>query len=458
MRFHVGISKRISIKKLIQFIAFLFVACLTFLGIYDKAHAWTSIPYNNFIGKETESVDLQGNPITSSCTGLISGSPNSNQGNFCLWRSHYANGKYRLGVGSNNSSFVPHKKGMFYVAQSQGAIDSNLSDVISDTSLKVKFSNSNYCPNNESDDLKSTNFKFYVELNPYNNDFSVFNLSSDINDNIGVSMSAYDTSDSNNIRVYTNSCTIGDYLGYSYPVYCNNIFTGSVDYSISYFTINFINKSPFNNRYLSSTDNYSVVYNPILTYNTNGTSSGYDFTLQYECSEEPPVFEPVCNPGECDDDPAGLNDIYNVIKNDYSTEIPGIDTSLTLLKLPTTFTDILMLPFDVVQTVINNSDSCSTYDIDFSSIIHKWGDPRDDYILHLPCMRSVLSSKLGNWYIIADMLICFFVFYNISMHVINLISAITSGEDLFSYFFKPSNSVNNGRIKYVDSNTGEVIN
>ena len=48
MRFHIGFSKRISIKKLIELIGFIFIMLLTFFGIYDTTYALTQVPNGSF--------------------------------------------------------------------------------------------------------------------------------------------------------------------------------------------------------------------------------------------------------------------------------------------------------------------------------------------------------------------------------------------------------------------------
>lgn len=454
MRFHIGFSKRISIKKLIEIIGFLFIACLTFFGIYDTTHAWERIGYSNFIGMAHEYFDYDTNqPGGTQCSGLTTQNAFEYEQNKCLWYSNYSTNKYI--ISASKYIYPNNYYNFFNVATSRGYLTTYNDDKVYSDIYKFTFSSNTIstCPN-DSTDLKSVNFKFRLDFSNYGNDFEFFNLSNFESDLLGVSMTAYDDTDPTNIIPYTNACTMDHHYAGIYQVYCNNIYYGNSNKPISKYSINIVNKSPFNDRYSNSTEEKFVNYHILLTYSGSG-SSDYDYTLQYECNNEPPVFEPICEGTECiDDDPGGLGDIYNLIKGVYDTNLPGIDTNLTLLHLPKTFTDILLLPFDVVQAFVNNSYQCSPYELDFTSILSKWGNPSDTYVVRLPCMREVLSSKLGAIYTLVDALICFFLFYDISMHVINLISALTSGEDLFTYFFKPSK----GSVKYVDSQTGEVIN
>lgn len=466
MRFHVGFSKKISLKTLVFLLGSLFVGLLAFFGLIDNAYAetWTPINYNQFTGKRVDYLDTSSQPQTSTCTGLLSSYPTSNNSGYCLWRDYYGTNKYRIGIGSYNSSFTPKMYGMLYIAQSNGYILSNRSNSIYTQNVDIYFNNTStpYC-NNTSTDLKSINFKFYVDFDNWTSNYDFFNMSSNVNDLIGVSMSAYDDTTDSNIRIYTNACTIGNYLGRSYEVTCNNIFGGNANYNISYYSINFINKSPFNDRYSASNEEKSVIFNPQLTYNTNGSSGGYKNTLEYSCSDDDPIFDPICEEGECDDDPTGLNDIYDKIKGELENENYPLGIN-EYLSMPSSISDLATLPLVFLEKVFQNGDNqCSNYELDFTSIANNWlghGYNTNSYKIKLPCMRNILSTYFGSLYDIADILLSCLVFYSIAKHIFVFMDLITEGEDLYSYYFTSGDDDDKiGGHKanaYVNHKTGEV--
>lgn len=419
MRFHIGFSKRISIKKLIEIIGFLFVACLTFFGIYENAHAET-LPYTNF--EEYEYTDIGLNGVMTRNGNLIK----NNQSSYGYSISTPA---YSWGNINNYGYFL-------------NGVTDNFEYPFATDVLKFSLKNNSYCSNN-----KSISFKFYVNVSDYGSTANANTLfgNYELINRFNVSINAYNKTTK---KVFTTYCTkqIVNNESYNIFVSCDNAFKGDLTRKIDFYVIVFENALPLDDRIVTNSNEVGYMNTQIRLARYSSYVSPYNQTMQFYCSDDEPVYSE-------DSDPGGLTSIYDSIKDDYSTNLPGIDTDLTFLRLPTTFTDLLLLPFEVTQAVVNNSNQCTPYDIDLSSIIHRWGNSNQDYHLTLPCMREVLSNKLGNWYTIADMLICFFVFYEISMHVINLISAITSGEDLFSYFFRPSNS----KVKYVDSSTGEVV-
>lgn len=432
MRFHIGFSKRISLKKIIEFLGFLFLVFVMATSC-NKVLAWDSIPYDNFYEITTNNLDRNNNFEPYSFDISLNGINNN------TW--------YGL---NQNVNGLPTAYDSYFVS---GLSDFSSAIYFSTSSREYKFTNTfgtDYQPscNTLDSSTKSIDFRFTL----YNHIFvdNANNILPSYNQNttstlFNVFIYAYDNTKD---LVFSTPCTIdttswyNSYVVLENNVMCTNVFSGNNKYTIDNYSIVVINAIPFNDRYNSDSNVIPLAFEQYINNNA------YNFS--YQCNNDAPIVD---GGFPSDDDPAGLGDIYDVIRDNYDTSLPGIDTS-SFVNMPSQFSDLLLLPFDVVKAIINNSTgTCQPYEIDFSSLFTKWApNHTGGYILRLPCMRTTLSNLLGNWYVVIDMLICFYLFYSISMYIINLLDSLTSFEDLFNYFYSPPS-----KHFHIDKKTGEVI-
>lgn len=151
-----------------------------------------------------------------------------------------------------------------------------------------------------------------------------------------------------------------------------------------------------------------------------------------------------------------IDNLNDSITEEYDGSAGGHSFVMPEINYPSTIQGMFNLPLDLLRTIVNNSDTCTPYSIDFSSITSRWGG--FNYTLTLPCLRAKLQDLLGFVYTLADYLLAFYLFYNMAMYVLQLIDALTSGADLFSYLYHgTSNNGDNSGYGHYNRTTGEVI-
>lgn len=454
MRFHIGFSKFIKPKKLIEWLGLIFVGLLAFIGIYNhEVLAWTDLNSNYMYSfTSVDEYDRQNN-YNLVTTDLYTCKNTANTSN------------YRYMPSKTENNLTGCLGDYFYLATTEGTNHRYLLDKFV-VNIDAVYSVSTNCSTAD-DSKQSVDLKFFIQhivTDAQRTSYaSLFLLDPDYpqfyKNTLGFRISAITEVNNEEVALTTNCNMIpGSYLnnGYSYTnrdyaIECNNVFSGSADYPLKRLEMEVMNIIPFNNRYNSTTESGQLGSNSFLFIQGKNTSTRQQYPTQYQCNSEPPVINGGGWPSE---DPNGLNDIWVDMQDNFDTSIPGIDTSSFIVALPTTFTDLLTMPLDIVNAVVQGSTgTCSNYNIDMSSIVHKWGNPNDSYVLSIPCMRNVLSSKLGTIFTLIDSLLAFYVFYNITMIMIQLINAILSGQDLFEFYFQPTHR----KTALVDSATGEVV-
>ena len=445
MRFYFGFSKRLKIKTIIEILGFLFVGALAFLGLVPHAFAST-------VGIGDGATTITADTYTY-YTNFPGDSTQVNTSSFYINKNvqtYYT--RLSLCTGSNcfNGNFAPTYQ---YLGVTRG---SGLTSIFSHARFKYTPSSSQ-CPN-DTTDLKSINYRFeigYPDNYWFNQSYSYFNLTdnwaTDLNGfkykGLNVRMIAHATYNEEDYY-FSTTCSNSNYIadgGNNFGgvlVTCNNVFNGNSTYPVDYYFIEIGNGVPFDNIYSSSNDNKYLISSITIAV-PNSNSYQNRATFDYECSD----LEPVINESLPSSDTTNpLNDIYINMLDDFDPNIYGIDTELMFLNLPTTLTDLVTMPVDLINVIVQNTTSsttCSPYSLDFSSIVKKWGNPNGSYSVQLPCMRVVLGEKLGVVYTMVDSLLAFYVFYNMVMLFVRLINAIMSGEDLYTYFFRDSNDKNN---------------
>ena len=91
-----------------------------------------------------------------------------------------------------------------------------------------------------------------------------------------------------------------------------------------------------------------------------------------------------------------VEDLNDNIMEEYDGSAGGHEFGLPEFNYPSTIQGLFNLPIDLLRTIVNNADTCTPYQIDFSSITRRWGG--FDYVLTLPCLRAKLQSLLGTVY------------------------------------------------------------
>lgn len=453
MRFHIGLSKHVKIKTIITFLGALFLLILATLGL-DRVNAdttWTNINISSgfFHSPYTEALTYSSdfNDIVTPTATLE-------------WRTGYGKGVRFYNNSLDNVYYMPFamSKGFATTYSRYWSTDFLFNEA------SLKFNNSNYCQNSTTD-LKSINFQFPLSFDTnMKNDMSFFNQSS-IADMFKVRIVSQSTTNNETI-LFPTYCTfeslepnVDPIYQYRYLVTCNNVFQGNSNYSVSNFTIQIINSIPFNDRYSDSTENKGIVaYISIGNFDYT-MSNLVNYQLRYSCSDDPPVLD---NGSGGEDDPNGLNDIYDKIRGELDEE--NFPTGMiNYLEMPDSISDLASLPLVFLQKVFENGDNqCVNYELDFSSLA-QWLNGSynsSDYKFKLPCMRSVLSTYFGSLYNLADVLLACLVFYSIAKHIFVFVDLLTEGEDLYSYYFTGGDDDSNiGGHKanaYVNHKTGEV--
>lgn len=119
-----------------------------------------------------------------------------------------------------------------------------------------------------------------------------------------------------------------------------------------------------------------------------------------------------------------LND--NITNEDYDTP----DFSDLEMADDTPISDLVLMPINYMNKMINAfSNQCMTYDIDFGIL-------GTDYVLHFPCIRVEDWVGSSAWHII-DMLVCFFMIYEIGMLAVKIFNDFTSLRDTYDSLYTP---------------------
>lgn len=460
MRLYMGVSKKIKAKTLLKWVATIFFLVLTTLCL-QKVNAET-IP----IGDGATTISYGGTDVYDM----------NNSSQVVTYSNSYMNKNttndyyVRLSVCTSNCGSDSFNAQYMYLGTSQGAI--NYNDSFRYVLYATKFfytPTSTLCPN-DSNDLKSLNFRFMIDSPSYG-DWYYSKARFGLDDNYNTTLEGFKykglnvrtlshvTKDSTEY-LFSTSCIIteSNYTGGTQfkgnLVTCNNVFSGNSEYVVDYYIFEIGNGMPFSNIYTSSTNGIDV----LSTYVTLGVPKSTSYQsyaiFDYECTDNEPVInEPLPEQGVTN----VLGDIWSVINNGLGQSLQGLNNDDIFLNYPTRFEDILLMPLSILNALTEVSeDSCTPYEINLSGISQSLGHG-NSYTLTLPCMRSLLSQKLGTLYTLIDVLLCAIVFYNVFMNAIQLIEAITSGEDLYTYFFQRTNQVNNTGYGHYNKQTGEVV-
>ena len=411
MRFHIGISKRVKLKTIISFLGALFLLILATLGI-DRVNAesFTFDSNDGFSGVYTYA-------MTTSIDNDIVVSP--------------ASAYYRQAIITNNIrkdvlSFTPYGTSFtstysfgYFWNKNTYNYQGNAMRIFK--SLNLRFQNDDFC---DVSSYKSNDISLSLLLGTDYDFSTMMSLNSFTFDDIAdVNIAAID---SNNDWFSTdctyNSTTQLNSQNYLVSYSCPNVYIGSSNHQIITYSVDIFNK-------LSQSD--TLQYNSNVYWLLTDMSVNFSDT-SYTCSSSNP---------QIDFSTGGLpssNDIEDALakaKENYNANINGIDTSKINHNFGVQFTDLLKLPLKFINVVVQNQNTCTPYELDFSSLVNLGNNSNNTYVLTLPCMRNVLSSKLGNVYTIADILLTAIIFYNVAMSLILMVEAITSGVDLYTYFF-----------------------
>lgn len=119
-----------------------------------------------------------------------------------------------------------------------------------------------------------------------------------------------------------------------------------------------------------------------------------------------------------------LND--NITNEEYDTpDFSGLE-----MADDTPISDLVLMPINYMNKMINAfSNQCMTYNIDFGIL-------GTDYVLHFPCIRVEDWVGSSAWHII-DMLVCFFMIYEIGMLAVTIFNDFTSLRDTYDSLYTP---------------------
>lgn len=308
------------------------------------------------------------------------------------------------------------------------------------------YSNENYCDVN---DYKSNELYVYLSYG-FDSYFTSFMNNNNFTPGDIWEMK-FNAIDSNGDYYVTYCSYIGEQIinsGTSEAIYnCPYTFIGNSNITVDRYSIDVFNKLSQDGDYiLSGTYNYLLTNLSIdlinTTYQCSSNEPTIDFTTGDLSDPETEIDWPKLNTG-----------LENGLTNPYS----GFDFTPMEVELPQNVQELLSLPLFVVDSIIRNSTTCTPYEIDFSPIVKKWGDLNGSYVLTLPCMRNYLSNLLStpsfNLYYLIDVLLAAIVFYNLALYVIQFIDAITSGVDMYTWYFTRSDKRDGHKINHA---TGEV--
>lgn len=412
MRFHIGFSKRIKLKTLIEIISFIFIGILAFLGI-DKVNADT---LNHF--------DLTNASLSSQYGYVMTNSLNNQidviEQPLYYRTSYYGNISYQTLDLKNDSTSTQDLLGYSYVDRVYNG-SGNAMKVFKE--VYFNFSNENFC---DKSSYKSNDIYIDVIFDTGNYNKAFLNGN---NFTLGdIWEMKFNSIDSNN-DYYVTNCSYVTYRNGPNSsnsiatYYCPNTFIGNSQKTITTYSIDLFNK-------LSQDGGYSGSYNSWILFYTNLKLDMSDST--YQCSSNDPVIDFTTS-----ETVPSKPDIDNAIKEareNYVPNLPGINTDLFDIEYPSNIQELLSLPLYILDNVVERSYTCEPYELDLSSLTilgHNYSETK----ISFPCMRNKLSSLLGTLYSLIDVLMASIVFYNIAMAIIQLIEAITDGVDLWSFYF-----------------------
>lgn len=431
MRFHIGFSKFIRPTKLLKWLGIIFIGLLALLGI-DKVHADTLPLYftNNATSGYYETVNKVTNNIVT-YDNVVLDKRTKSYGNYSktvvALNSQQSspgliNGYLYNSMSSNGNVQFEHFQYGYY------NVDNNVSCSSSDKSVDFIVSYGQQFTDRYQVATYDRNFTNLGEL---------FALNIEAIDTNGNNYSTHCDFQSGSTTVLQNT---SDYKTVVGSWLCKGVFIGNSNYTINSFRLNVVNKVDLEGDPLSSGLNYSYMSQYSFINDTDSS---------FSCSADPPVVD-----GGLPND-EGLNKVYDNIKQQWNSSIPGLD--FMELDLPQSLTEIISLPIYLIQNIVDHSrDACVPYEIDFSALAQISGDTNAHYTLTLPCMRQKLPQLLGlTFYNLIDILLAAFVFYNVGLAIIQLIDAVTSGADLYTYYYSRSSKKDGTHINH---STGEVHN
>ena len=448
MRFYFGVFQRMRLKTVLKFVIGILFLILATLGL-DKVNAETITESLNFtdnayrgyyeniikasetlqsytistLDKRTKNFGTNNNPYSKNIVSLTDQSYNPNNSYGYL----YTNKTYNY----NNTVALQHFMYGYYMYDYGNSLNHN-----------------NICPNSNSVNMT---ISFGLQLT---DDYAINTYNLNVN-NLGevfaINVEAISTDDVN----YSTHCeyrsggdttvTNGTYKTIFGLWDCTGVFRGNNSIEIDKYRFNIVNKIEWDGEPLqvpSNNSGYAYFYNYSFINDTDSS---------FTCSDDSPVVDGGLPTDE------GANTVYdNTVDYWLNTPFGGLDTDNIFLAYPTTFQDLLLMPLAVLNSIAEASEyQCVDYQINLSSISSAFGG--GNYILRLPCMRETLSDTLGSLYTLIDVLLCAIVFYNVAMNLIQLIEAITSGEDLYTYFFARTDQNYNTGYGHYNKKTGEVV-
>ncbi len=412
MRFHIGFSKRISLKTLIEIIGFIFIGLLAFLGI-DKVHADT---LNHFDLSNASLSSQYGYVMTNSLDNQI----DVVEQPLYYRAAYFGNQSYMTLDLKNDSTGTQNILGYSYVDRVYNGAG-NAMRVFKE--VYYNFSNENFC---DKSSYKSNDIYIDVmyDTGDYNRAFlngNNFTLS----DIWEMKFNAIDS----NGDYYVTNCSYSTYR--SGPnsstsiatYYCPNTFIGNNQKTITTYSIDLFNK-------LSQDGGYSGSYNSWILFYTNMRIDMSDST--YECTSNDPTID--FTTAETTPSKPDIDNAMKEARENFVPNIPGINTDLFDIEYPSNIQELLSLPLYVLDNIVERSYSCTPYELDLSSLT-TLGRNYTETKITFPCMRNKLASLLGTLYNLIDILMAAIVFYNIAMAIIQLIEAVTDGVDLWSFYF-----------------------
>lgn len=419
MRFHVGFSKRISLKTIIEILGFIFIGLLAFLGI-DKAHADTLNHFDFYDPNNWGSYDTV---LTGSYTYALTTSPSEDV--FVNDLPLYQYEIWQGGSLSNRffcfSSTCDNTESLFGYSYNSSLYNYQGDPMRVFKNASFGYSNENYCDVN---DYKSNELYVYLR---YNYDSYSSSFMSNNNFTPGdIWEMKFNAIDSNGEYYVTYCSYTGEQVVNSSIneaiYYCPNTFIGNNNVTIDNYSIDIFNKLSQDGDYiLSGTYNYFNTNISIDLLNTTYQCTFNDPTIDFTTAETLPTKPDIDN-------------VIKEAKENYVPNLPGINTDLFDIEYPSNIQELLSLPLYVLDNIVERSYTCTPYELDLSSLT-TLGNNYSETKITFPCMRTELSSLLGTLYNLIDILMAAIVFYNIAMAIIQLIEAITDGVDLWSFYF-----------------------
>lgn len=417
MRFHFGFSKFIKPSSLLKWIAILFCGLLGYFGLTQHAYAWDEVDfyticstnhncsyYNyNYTASEGEDSAYE---IADSCDITDSD---------CIFlQQDY---QWHTGV-----RVIPQVN---FAMSTQYATNNNLTE-LTQTGIFQFIPNQSYCSNVSG--TNSIDFKFgFVGNYQQDNNYTFFTGVSSMDDVFDFYIQAIEGT-----NLYTTACTktLGANSG-EYMVDCPNTYYST---DIEGYHILLDNKILIGNRFPTSSTSAKIRF-PLYLGRTRamGTSfSSLYYPMQYQCSEEEPVYNTP------NDNTLGTDDMFSSIFNNFNSNISGISSNL--IRYPSNIQELISLPIFVLQKINDSSTTCTPYTLDFTGIARLGNSQANNITVTLPCMRDRLSRLLNiqgvlNLYDLIDILLSALVFYNIAIWIIRFLEHLTDGDNLLLYFF-----------------------